>query len=169
MSGLIHSSNCSNVRNENVNQLGVLLPNAIAIYNVQSLSGLAEYGAQLKLQLQVEHKFQRVAFSMCQGHFGQVKGREFFCVVHLDGTLTFYEQDGISYECRFPGQRSLPAPVVYCERTDSFFRFSATWHLQCFSYQDLSHSLVTKSSYQPIWSQCIGEGILDMRVVQLKE
>ncbi|KAH8416232.1 hypothetical protein KR222_011662 [Zaprionus bogoriensis] len=167
--GLYAGKFSGNVRNENVNQLGVLLPNAIAIYNVQALSGLAEYGAQLKLQLQVEHKFQRVAFSMCQGHFGQVKGREFFCVVHLDGTLTFYEQDGISYECRFPGQRSLPAPVVYCERTDSFFRFSATWHLQCFSYQDLSHSLITKSSYQPVWSQCIGEGILDMRVVQLKE
>ncbi|EDW00984.1 protein PTHB1 [Drosophila grimshawi] len=158
-----------NVRNENVNQLGVLLPNAIVIYNVQALSGLAEYGAQLKLQLQAEHKFQRVAFSMCQGHFGQVKGREFFCVVHLDGTLTFYEQDGISYECRFPGQRCLPAPVVYCQRTDSFFRLNATWHLQCYTYQDLSHSLVTKSSYQPIWSQGIGEGILDMRVVQLKE
>lgn len=157
------------MRNENVNQLGVLLPNAFVIYNVQSLSGLAEYGTQLKLQQLAEHKFQRVAFSMCQGHFGQVKGREFFCVVHLDGTLTFYEQDGISYECRFPGQRSLPAPVVYCERTDSFFRLSATWHLQCYSYQDLSHSLVTKSSYQPIWSQCIGEGILDMHVVQLKE
>ncbi|KAH8403891.1 hypothetical protein KR215_005704 [Drosophila sulfurigaster] len=167
--GLYAGKFSGNVRNENVNQLGVLLPNAIAIYNVQTISGLAEYGAQLKLQLQAEHKFQRVAFSMCQGHFGQVKGREFFCVVHLDGTLTFYEQDGISYECRFPGQRSLPAPVVYCERTDSFFRFSATWHLQCYSYQDLSHSLVTKSSYQPIWSQCIGEGILDMRVIQLKE
>ncbi|XP_034107447.1 protein PTHB1 [Drosophila albomicans] len=167
--GLYAGKFSGNVRNENVNQLGVLLPNAIAIYNVQTISGLAEYGAQLKLQLQAEHKFQRVAFSMCQGHFGQVKGREFFCVVHLDGTLTFYEQDGISYECRFPGQRSLPAPVVYCERTDSFFRFSATWHLQCYSYQDLSHSLVTKSSYQPIWSQCIGEGILDMRVIQLKD
>ncbi|KAH8372070.1 hypothetical protein KR093_009978 [Drosophila rubida] len=167
--GLYAGKFSGNVRNENLNQLAVLQPNAIVIYNVQTISGLAEYGAQLKLQLQAEHKFQRVAFSMCQGHFGQVKGREFFCVVHLDGTLTFYEQDGISYECRFPGQRSLPAPVVYCERTDSFFRFSATWHLQCFSYQDLSHSLVTKSSYQPIWSQCIGEGILDMRVVQLKE
>ncbi|XP_002005438.2 protein PTHB1 [Drosophila mojavensis] len=167
--GLYAGKFSGNVRNENVNQLGVLLPNAFVIYNVQALSGLAEYGTQLKLQQLAEHKFQRVAFSMCQGHFGQVKGREFFCVVHLDGTLTFYEQDGISYECRFPGQRSLPTPVVYCERTDSFFRLSATWHLQCYSYQDLSHSLVTKSSYQPIWSQCIGEGILDMRVVQLKE
>ncbi|XP_030387622.1 protein PTHB1 [Scaptodrosophila lebanonensis] len=158
-----------NVRNENVNQLGVLLPNAIAIYNLQVMSGLAEHGSQLRLQLQVEYKFERVAFSMCKGHFGQVKGREFFCVVHLDGTLTFYEQDGIAYECRFPGHRALPAPVAYCERTDSFFRFSATWHLECYSYQDLSHSLISKSSYQPAWSQCIGEGVIDMCVVQVKQ
>lgn len=158
----------STVRNENANQLGVLLPNAIVIYNVLAIGGLAEHGAQLRLQMQAEHKFQRVAFGLCQGHFGQVKGREFFCVVHLDGTLTFYEQDGISYECRFPGFRALPAPVVYCERTDSFFRFSATWDLQCYSYQDLSHSLVTKSSYQPTWTQCVGEGIVDMRVVKVK-
>jgi len=89
-----------NVRNENTNQLGVLLPNAIVIYNVLAIGGLADHGAQLRLQVQAEHKFQRVSFGLCQGHFGQVKGREFFCVVHLDGTLTFYEQDGISYECR---------------------------------------------------------------------
>ncbi|XP_034653567.1 protein PTHB1 [Drosophila subobscura] len=167
--GLYAGKFSGNVRNENTNQLGVLLPNAIAIYNVQAIGGLAEHGAQLRLQLQAEHKFPRVAFGLCQGHFGQVKGREFFCVVHLDGTLTFYEQDGISYECRFPGHRALPAPVAYCERTDSFFRFSATWHLQCFSYQDLSHSLVTKSSYQPTWTQGVGEGIVDMRVVQVKD
>ncbi|EDV55448.2 protein PTHB1 [Drosophila erecta] len=167
--GLYAGKFSGNARNENANQLGVLLPNAIVIYNVVAIGGLAEHGAQLRLQVQVEHKFQRVSFGLCQGHFGQVKGREFFCVVHLDGTLTFFEQDGISYECRFPGHRALPAPVAYCERTDSFFRFSATWDLQCFSYQDLSHSLVTKSSYQPTWSQGVGEGIVDMRVVQVKE
>ncbi|EDW56619.1 GM15832 [Drosophila sechellia] len=167
--GLYAGKFSGNVRNENANQLGVLLPNAIVIYNVVAIGGLAEHGAQLRLQVQAEHKFQRVSFGLCQGHFGQVKGREFFCVVHLDGTLTFFEQDGISYECRFPGHRALPAPVAYCERTDSFFRFSATWDLQCFSYQDLSHSLVTKSSYQPTWSQGVGEGIVDMRVVQVKE
>ncbi|ALC41616.1 CG15666, partial [Drosophila busckii] len=168
--GLYAGKFSGNARNENANQLAVLQPNAIAIYNLQAVAGLADYGTQLKLQLLVEHKFARVAFALCQGHFGQVKGREFFCVVHLDGTLTFYEQDGICYECSFPGQRALPAPVVYCERTDSFLRFNASWHLQCFSYQDLSHSLVSRSSsYQPSWSQCLGEGILDMRVVQLKE
>ncbi|EDW91255.2 protein PTHB1 [Drosophila yakuba] len=167
--GLYAGKFSGNVRNENANQLGVLLPNAIVIYNVVAIGGLAEHGTQLRLQVQTEHKFQRVSFGLCQGHFGQVKGREFFCVVHLDGTLTFFEQDGISYECRFPGHRALPAPVAYCERTDSFFRFSATWDLQCFSYQDLSHSLVTTSSYQPTWSQGVGEGIVDMRVVQVKE
>ncbi|XP_068147070.1 LOW QUALITY PROTEIN: protein PTHB1 [Drosophila tropicalis] len=167
--GLYAGKFSGNVGNQNAQQLGVLQPNAIVIYNVQAVNGLSEHGSQLRLQLVVEHKFQRVAFSLCQGHFGQVKGREFYCIVHLDGTLTFYEQDGICYECRFPGQRALPAPVVYCQRTDSFYRFSATWFLQCYSYQDLSHSLISKSSYQPTWTQSIGEGIMDMRVLQVKD
>ena len=97
------------------------------------MSGVAEHGAQLSLHKLTEYSFQRTAFSFCKGHFGKVKGREFFCVVHLDGSLTFYEQDGISYECKFPGHRALPTPIVYCERTDSFFRLASAWNLECYT------------------------------------
>ncbi|KAM7345537.1 Bardet-Biedl syndrome 9 [Cochliomyia hominivorax] len=158
----------ANNRKENTNQLAVLHPNSLVIYNVVHVGGVAEHGAQLSLQQLMEYRFHRTAFSFCKGHFGKVKGREFFCVVHLDGSLTFYEQDGISYECKFPGHRALPTPVVYCERTDSFFRLASAWNLECYTYQDLSHSSINRSHYQPIWSVCLGEGILDMSVVQGK-
>ncbi|XP_061402288.1 protein PTHB1-like [Musca vetustissima] len=158
----------ANNRKENANQLALLHPNSLAIYNIVHVGGVAEHGAQLSLKQISEYRFQRTAFSFCKGHFGKVKGREFFCVVHLDGSLTFFEQDGISYECKFPGHRALPTPVVYCERTDSFFRLASAWNLECYTYQDLSHSSINKSYYQPIWSVCLGEGILDMNVVQVK-
>ncbi|XP_075165116.1 Bardet-Biedl syndrome 9 [Haematobia irritans] len=158
----------SNNRKENTNQLALLHPNSLVIYNIVHVSGVAEHGAQLNLQQLTEYRFARTAFSFCKGHFGKVKGREFFCVVHLDGSLTFFEQDGISYECKFPGHRALPTPVAYCERTDCFFRLASAWNLECYTYQDLSHSSINKSHYQPIWSVCLGEGILDMSVVQVK-
>uniref|UniRef100_A0A1A9V200 Protein PTHB1 n=1 Tax=Glossina austeni TaxID=7395 RepID=A0A1A9V200_GLOAU len=142
---------------ENTNQLAVLHPYMVVIYNVQFIGGVAEHGAQLSLQQLHAYRFNRTAFALCKGRFGKVKGREFFCVVHLDGALTFYEQDGITYECKFPGHRALPTPIVYCERTDSFFRLASAWNLECFTYQDLSHSSINKSHYQSIWSICLGE------------
>uniref|UniRef100_A0A1B0B5V8 Protein PTHB1 n=1 Tax=Glossina palpalis gambiensis TaxID=67801 RepID=A0A1B0B5V8_9MUSC len=158
----------ANSRKENANQLAVLHPYMVVIYSVQFIGGVAEHGAQLSLQQLHAYRFNRTAFALCKGYFGKVKGREFFCVVHLDGALTFYEQDGISYECKFPGHRALPTPIVYCERTDSFFRLASAWNLECFTYQDLSHSSINKSQYQSTWSMCLGEGILDMNVVQVK-
>lgn len=120
--------------NENTNQLAILHPNSLAIYNLTTVDGITEHGTHSRLQLIVEHTFERSAFAFCKGHFGQVKKREFLCIVHLDGTLTFFEQDGISYECHLPGHRPLPSSIVYCKRTDSFLRFNSSWELECFTY-----------------------------------
>ncbi|XP_037954774.1 protein PTHB1-like [Teleopsis dalmanni] len=167
--GIFAGKFSSNIRDENNNQLAVLHLRSVAIYNIQTVGGVAEHGTQLSLQQLTEYKFERGAYSFCKGHFGQVKGREFFCIVHLDGTLTFYEQDGILYECHFPGPRALPTPIAYCESTDCFYRFSAEWNLECYTYQDLAHSSINKSNFQSIWSVCLGEGIIDISVVQAKE
>lgn len=123
--------------------MAVLHPLMVVIYNLQSIgSQLAEHGAQLCLQQLQVHRFRHTAFTLCKGHFGHVKGREFFAVVHLNGSMTFYEQDGITYECQFPADVDtlpssssyfLPAPVIYSQRTDSFCRVSSTWNLECFT------------------------------------
>ncbi|XP_067634347.1 protein PTHB1 [Eurosta solidaginis] len=154
--------------NEKNNQLALLHPRSVAIYKLQCIGGVAEHGTQLRLHSLAEYKLQRGALALTKGSFGRVKGREFFCITHLDGTLTFHEQDGILYECQLPGNRALPVPVAYCERTDSFLRFTAGWNLECFTYQDLSHSSLNRSEFQPSWSVCIGEGVVDMCVVQTK-
>ncbi|XP_004522553.1 protein PTHB1 [Ceratitis capitata] len=153
---------------ERHNQLAVLHPRSVAIYKLNSIGGVAEHGSQLRLQSLADYKLKRGALALTKGSFGRVKGREFFCITHLDGTLTFHEQDGILYECQLPGNRALPVPVVYCERTDSFLRFTAGWNLECFTYQDLSHSSLNRSEFKPSWSVCIGEGIVDICVVQTK-
>ena len=118
---------------EKQNQLAVLHPRSVVIYKLNAIGGVAEHGAQLRLQSLADYKLKRGALALTKGSFGRVKGREFFCITHLDGTLTFHEQDGILYECQLPGNRALPVPVVYCERTDSFFRFTAGWNLECFT------------------------------------
>ncbi|XP_011207326.2 protein PTHB1 [Bactrocera dorsalis] len=153
---------------EKQNQLAVLHPRSVVIYKLNAIGGVAEHGAQLRLQSLADYKLKRGALALTKGSFGRVKGREFFCITHLDGTLTFHEQDGILYECQLPGNRALPVPVVYCERTDSFLRFTAGWNLECFTYQDLSHSSLNRAEFKPSWSVCIGEGIVDMCVVQAK-
>lgn len=69
---------------------------------------------------------------MCHGFFGGNKKREFFCVTHLDGTLTFFEQDGISFEATLFGARNIPSVFVYNHRIDSFLTVSASCELECF-------------------------------------
>lgn len=100
---------------------------------------------------------------MCKGSFGGVKGREFLCVLHMDGSLRFYEHDGIAYDCKLPGERNIPAPMVYCTRIDSFITVSPGWDVECFRYQDVTQS----TEIFPMWSYCIGETALDIAVYQM--
>jgi Bardet-Biedl syndrome 9 protein len=123
-------------------------------------------GDQTKLQLVYEHLLKKSAYSVCQGNFGGVKGREFLCVTHLDGSLKFFEQDGITYECKLPDDRHIPAPMVYVTRTDCFLTISPAWDLECYRYQDL---IEIEREGVPIWSLCIGEWALDYDVHQISK
>lgn len=102
------------------------------IYNFVNTDGLAEHGSQYNIQQICEYKFELSAFSICTGKFGQVKDKEFLCVVHLNGSLTFYEQEGISYQCNTSGSKSLPSIVLYNERTDSFISVNSSWEMECY-------------------------------------
>lgn len=81
-----------------------------------------------------EHKFQRFAFSFCKGHFGGVKGKEFLCIVHINSSLSFYEQEGIAYQSTLPGERNIPSVLCYVPRIDSFITISPGYELECFRY-----------------------------------
>ena len=115
---------------------------------------------------------------MVKGNFGGVKDREFLCVFHMDGTLKFFEQDGITFECQLPGcDRTIPYPIVYVNRIDSFVIMAPSWDVECFRYQDLSQSALTNdestvktiNKFTPIWSFCTGEGALDMTTHQVSK
>ncbi|KAL5289209.1 BBS9 family protein [Megaselia abdita] len=159
----------NNLRNGTKNQLVVLHPHSLVIHNITNVKGLAEHGSQYTLETFTEHKFDLSAFSLCSGSFGQVKDRDFICVVHLNGSMTFYEQDGISYQCNLEGPRSIPSTVLYNSRTDTFLTMNSFWNMECYSYQDLSHSGITSNKVHPIWSIILGEYILDMNIVQTEE
>lgn len=89
-------------------------------------------GDQSTLELCYEYKFQRFAFSFCKGNFGGVKTKEFFCVVHMDSSLSFFEQDSIAYECTLPGERNIPSTFTYVKRIDSFITVSTAYDVECF-------------------------------------
>lgn len=97
-----------------------------------NVEGLAEHGSQYILETYAEHKFDSSAFCLITGSFGQVKDRDFICVVHLNGSFTFYEQDGISYRCVIEGPRSIPSTVLYNSRTDTFITMNSFWDLECY-------------------------------------
>lgn len=165
-------------------QLIVLHPHSVAIYAVRSASigaDLSDISNQTTLELCIEHRLQHAAFSVCHGHFGHQQAAdretgntsgEFLCVTHLNSSLTFFEQNGISYECRLPGGSggngglSLPGQLCYVGRIDAFVRVSAAGELECYRYQDASECAERQRPLEPVWKCCVGEWALDMRVVR---
>lgn len=151
-------------------QLAILHPWKLAVYSLQRTDGFAEHGNQFKLIMCFEHKFAKSAFSFCHGHFGGYRAREFFCVTHMDSSLSLYEQDGITYESNFDGERNLPSKMVYNARTDSFLVLNSFSDLECYRYQDLSEmSEIRTKNVSPAWSVCIGEYALDMQIHQITQ
>lgn len=112
--------------------MAVLHPMKLSVYSLLTTDGNAEHGKQSKLNLCFEHKFTKHAFSLCKGNFGGYKSREFFCITHLDGTLTFFEQDGIMYGCTLNPDRNIPSQLAYNPRTDSFVMVSPDGELECY-------------------------------------
>ncbi|KAJ6643754.1 Protein PTHB1, partial [Pseudolycoriella hygida] len=133
-------------------QLAILHPMKLSIYALHTTEGHALHGDQTRLELCYEYKFQRFAFSCCKGNFGGVKTKEFFCVVHMDSSLSFFEQDSIAYECILPGERNIPSTFVYVQRIDSFITVSTAYDVECFRYQDLAQSSDAGGKViEPIW------------------
>lgn len=126
---------------------------------------------QFKLNLCFEHKLSKPAYSVCHGHFGGYKSREFFCITNMDCTLTFLEQDGIVYETILGEERHIPSKMLFNARTDTFFTVSSYLDLECYRYQDLGQSVDTQKNSLPlpVWTICIGEYSLDIQIQQISE
>ncbi|XP_053665222.1 protein PTHB1 [Anopheles marshallii] len=148
-------------------QLAVLHPTKLCIYQIVTIDGLADHGDHTLLVTLCDHPLSQPAFSLCHGPFGGVKGRDFLCVQHLDGSLRFFEQDGISYERTLATDRHIPSPVHYLQRVDCFVTVAPSWVLECYRYQDIAEALESLRRHDPIWSLCVGEYALDLQVHQI--
>uniref|UniRef100_A0A182NK21 PTHB1 N-terminal domain-containing protein n=1 Tax=Anopheles dirus TaxID=7168 RepID=A0A182NK21_9DIPT len=148
-------------------QLAVLHPVRLCIYQIVTVDGLADHGDHTRLVTLYDHALTKPAFSLCHGPFGGVKGREFLCVQHLDGSLRFFEQDGISYERTLATDRNIPSPLHYVPRVDCFVTVAPSWVLECYRYQDVAEALESLRRHDPIWSLCVGEYALDLQVHQI--
>lgn len=161
---------CRSSNTSGIHQLAVLHPMRLSVYSLERTEGLTEHGNQFKLNLCFEHRFNKSAFAMCHGFFGGYKAREFFCITHVDCTLSLFEQDGINYEMKLEGDRHIPSKMIYNARTDSFLMVSSFCDLECYRYQDLSESADSKQKIiSPAWSICIGEYPLDIQIQQISE
>lgn len=138
----------------------------LSVYTITTIEGIADFGGQSKLNLLFEYHLKKSAYGVCKGSFGGVKGRDFMCVLHMDGSLKFYEHDGIAFDCQLPGDRNIPSPIVYSSRVDSFITVSPGWEVECFRYQDITQS---PDEIAPMWSYCIGETALDIAVHQISK
>uniref|UniRef100_A0A182WLL9 PTHB1 N-terminal domain-containing protein n=1 Tax=Anopheles minimus TaxID=112268 RepID=A0A182WLL9_9DIPT len=148
-------------------QLAVLHPTKLCIYQIVTVDGLADHGDHTLLVTLCDHPLSKPAFSLCHGPFGGVKGRDFLCVQHLDGSLKFFEQDGISYERTLATDRHIPSPMHYLQRVDCFVTVAPSWVLECYRYQDIAEALESLRRHDPIWSLCVGEYALDLQVHQI--
>lgn len=90
-------------------------------------------GDQYQLLLTYEHQLSKSAYSFLIGPFGGVKGRDFICILSLDGTLSFFEQETFSVSRNLPCFL-LPSPFVYVQSSDSFVVHNANWTLECYRY-----------------------------------
>ncbi|KAG1651572.1 Protein PTHB1 [Nymphon striatum] len=161
-----------------VNHLAILHPRKLFVCTVSSVPGATEYGSQYQLEIAYEHNLQRSAYNLTYGPFGGVKGRDFFCIQSLDGTVSFFEQDSFAF-CRFLPKFLLPGPIQYVRRTDSFVTVSSSYQLECYKYQVLAVAAdsKTKEESQNIkqgkkvsmdWFYNLGEQAVDICVSNFK-
>lgn len=98
---------------------------------LQIIRNLLILGDQCQINIVYEHHLKRSAYSFLVGGFGGVEGRDFLCVLGLDGTLMFYEQETLSLTRLLPNFL-LPSPIVYVPHTDSFVLLNSNWHIESY-------------------------------------
>lgn len=148
---------------------------AVCVYALcSSTADVAAVHNAASLELCVAHRLNHAAYSLCHGYFGRTlaQGAEFLAVMHMNGTtITFFEQNGIAYECKLTGAGNsttvgIPSQLVYVPRIDGFVLMNGAATLECFRYQDASECAENDRTMEPIWRCCVGEFALDLAVVR---
>lgn len=150
-------------------QIIVLHPQCYAIYQLKRKEGQSDAGEQNLLTLLIKHSFTRKADSFTFGPFGNIKTRDLLCIIGLDGSLSFFDQDTFLFLCIFQDV-IIPGPVSYIENCDSFVICKSTWVLEIYSYQQLREfselNLRQNKKNIPQWIFNAGEEITQIQVIQ---
>ncbi|XP_057336127.1 protein PTHB1 isoform X1 [Microplitis mediator] len=171
-------------------RLGILTPSKLLVYAVTFSPGSTEHGDRCILEVVYEHELPRFPASLIAGPFGGARGRDFFCVQCLDGTMLFYEQEIHTFH-QVLKDRLLPEQVAYVPRNDVFITSSPGWLLECYRYQNIAEfgrleeerknrmEINGKASsdngdndnsikwLEPDWTYNLGEAILGIQTVTL--
>ncbi|KAJ0180414.1 hypothetical protein K1T71_003818 [Dendrolimus kikuchii] len=150
-------------------QIIVLHPQSYAIYQLKRKEAHTDAGEQNSLTPLIKHSFTRKADSFTVGPFGNIKTRDLICIVGLEGSLSFFDQDTFLFLCIFQDV-IIPGPVCYIENCDSFVICKSTWILEIYSYQQLREfselNLRHNKKNIPQWVFNAGEEITHVQVIQ---
>eukprot|EP01012_Entosiphon_sulcatum_P026014 TRINITY_DN3140_c0_g1_i1.p1 TRINITY_DN3140_c0_g1~~TRINITY_DN3140_c0_g1_i1.p1 ORF type:complete len:869 (-),score=169.44 TRINITY_DN3140_c0_g1_i1:72-2678(-) len=173
--------------------LAVLHPRKLTVLTVHR-QGTGEGSAdplarQFTLTRQYEHNLERTAYNFCIGPFGGAHGKDYIAVQSMDGQISFYEQDRLTFQRFFP-DFLVPGALAYCAKNDSFITHSSTWQIQCYKFRTLASSseAETKASeprpgeedprsrlpgygkrLQVDWAVDVGEDVIDIRVAKFQK
>ncbi|KAH0552746.1 protein PTHB1 [Cotesia glomerata] len=164
-------------------RLGILTPSKLLVYAVTFTPGSTEHGDRCILEVVYSHELPRFPASLTAGAFGGARGRDFFSVQCLDGTMLFYEQETHTFQ-QVLKDRLLPEQVAYVPRNDVFITSSPGWILECYRYQNMAefsrrkeerkHLIETDKKdndsdkwLEPDWTYNLGEAILGIQTVTL--
>ena len=135
-------------------------------------------GVSYDLKLVYQHKLKHTAYNMCKGPFGRTSGQtDFICVQSLDGVITTFENDVVSFACYLP-EFLLPGPIVYSKQLDAIFTASSARFVQCYRYEAIAKAAssdATKMDRQstkrvtPYWSVDVGEHVQDITDIVLSD
>ncbi|CAH2001525.1 unnamed protein product [Acanthoscelides obtectus] len=147
-------------------QLAVLQPRLLSVCNVNVKQGISEQGTESNVEELYEHKLHQPAVSFVIGPFGGVQNRDFICVLCIDGTLCFFEQESEGFMCMLP-DCLLPGPFVYVKEGDLFVTSGGKWMLESYRFKHLSEAegKKRKANLTPSWCYNLGEYVLDMQTV----
>lgn len=128
-------------------------------------------GVSYDLKLVYQHKLKHTAYNICCGAFGRAKdSADLICVQSLDGVITVFEHDVVSFACYLP-EFLIPGPIAYCRQLDAIITASAARLVQCYRYEAIARAASGDASTMeqqstkrvtPYWSVDLGEHIQDI-------
>ena len=97
--------------------LAVLFPRRLAVYTVNAVLAQSGNVSYLQLSMAHEHSLDRTAANMTHGAFGGATRFESIAVQSMDGQISFYENETLSFT-RYLPNFLLPGPLAYDPVTD---------------------------------------------------